>query len=137
MLGAIINIYLTRKFHTSLLLISHTAIGVISMATAVFSMNSNIFTVGLFIAGAVLGSLFSLCVGLLGQFFPKSSGAATGCLSSSSSISLALSSLIAGKTIDIVGIYPLFVFTVFIMVISGIIAFIIRKLYLKLLEEPV
>ena len=133
-MGAVLNLFLTKKFHTTILLISHTTIGLGAMAMGVFSMNSNVFIIGLLIAGAVLGSLFSLCVGLLGQLFPKNSGAATGSLSSSSSICLALSSLIAGKSIDIIGIYPLFVFMLFIMAVSSAIAVVIRKMYLQLLK---
>ena len=135
MLGAVINLALIRKFHTTLLLISHTSLGLIAMAIAILSMNSNIFVAGLFVTGAALGSLFSLCVGLLGQLFPKSSGAATGCLSSSSAVSLALSSLIAGKLVGITGIYPLFVFMLALMIIASSIAIFIRKMYLKLLSE--
>ena len=137
MLGAFINIFLTRKFHATLLLISHTVIGLVFSAIAILSMNSNVFIAGFFVVGAALGSLFSLCVGLLGQFFPKNAGAATGIFASTSSICLALSSLIAGKSVGVIGIYPLFVSILFLLALSISIALVIRKMYVSLLVETV
>lgn len=132
--GAVMNLYLSGKIHVTKLLIIYPFAAFFTMLGGIIIGSSFIFTIALFITGTVSGTLFSLSVGLMGQLFWKNTGAATGFISSSSGIGLALSSAITGKMIEVTNVVNVFILMLVLTAVSGFTGLIIRRMYLKLFK---
>lgn len=132
--GAIMNLYFSGKIHVTKLLIFYPFVAFFTMLGGILMDSSLIFAIALFITGAVSGTLFSLSVGLMGQLFWKNTGAATGFISSSSGVGLALSSAVTGKMIEVTNVENVFILMLVLIALAGFAGIIIRRMYLKLLK---
>lgn len=103
-LGALVSAKLVTRYRASVMMVAETAFACAALFAAIISGSNTMFTVAVICVGLGTGVQFSLAVSIAGELFWRYSGAATGAVSSSSAVGIALASIIGGIVIPKLGI---------------------------------
>lgn len=130
--GAIIISKIASRVHASKLMLYCPIFSFILFFISLFMPNSTLFTIFISLSGLSTGTMFSVGVSLSGQLFWKSSGAATGAISSASAVGMVLASSFVGGAIPQIGIHQCYFIISAAAAANVLIGYIVRKQYKKL-----
>ena len=130
--GAIIISKIASRVHASKLMLFCPIFSFVLFFAALFMPNSILFTLFVSLSGLSTGTMFSLAVSLSGQLFWKSSGAATGAISSASAVGMVLASSFVGGAIPLIGIHQCYFIVSVAAAINVLVGYIVRRQYKEL-----
>ena len=123
-LGAFFMSRVSKKLTATNIIRLWPAFSLCTLIIALFMPSSLMFIICIMLTSFTAGCMFSVVVGYSGMLFYKNSGASTGAVSSATAAGIAMSSLISGRLIGMLGVRSVF----FVMCTFGILAITLGQL---------
>ncbi len=134
--GALLFVVLLRRVHTTQIFVYFSLAALLLFLLCLWAPNPGLFTVLLVLLAVCAGAFFSLTISYGGNLFHTHAGAASGALSSASSLGVAAASLLAGQLIPKLGVRGLFGWLPLVGVLCLLLAVLMRRQYKKLNGVP-
>gem|GEM_PF-4116688 len=122
-LGAFFMSRVSRKLSATNIIRLWPAFSLCTLIIALLMPSSLMFIICIMLTSFTAGCMFSVVVGYSGMLFYKNSGASTGAVSSATAAGIAVSSLISGRLIGMLGVRSVF----FVMCTFGIVSIILGQ----------
>lgn len=125
-MGSTAFIYILQKVQSQTVLIVNNVIALIAIVIVIFSGKLNIYFVGLFVAGFVLGVLFSVIIDIATRIGHEHISIAGSLVATASGGSDCLTPIITGALVGIMGVRIAFCYTALMIALCLISAIIIK-----------
>lgn len=137
--GALLFVALLRRLHTTQVMLYFSIASLAIFLLCLVTASPVVFIVLVVLLAACSGAFFSIAISYSGNLFRAHAGAASGAISSASSVGAAGASVLAGRLIPLMGVRSLFLLLPAVLGVSILLALLIRRQYKRLLgagENP-